>query len=189
MNTEDFDKVLAEFAEEVNLAAKRTLGSRKIGKNRSYGVASRSLQKSLTYQIKDGQVAFGSPLPYAAFIHWGVNGTRKNRGAPFSYKYENPSRKHVDSIVQWMKDKPVRLQAVGGGFIKKKGPRGGDRVRSAAYLIARSIKRNGIAGLRYYSVALESIVPQYTDKLGEALAQDLVKSLSFKVGNLTIKPK
>lgn len=189
MKTEDFDKVLAEFAEEVNLAAKRTLGSRRIGKNRTYGVASRSLQKSLDYKISDGKVSFGSPLPYAAFIHWGVNGTRKNRNAPFSFKYENPSHKHVDSIVQWMKDKPVRLQAVGGGFIKKKGPRGGDRFRSAAFLIARSIKRKGIAGLRYYAVALESIVPQYTDKLGEALAQDLVKSLSFKVGNLTIKAK
>ena len=51
MKTPDFNKVLKEFAEEVNLAAKRTLGSRKIGKNRSYGVASRSLQKSLEYKI------------------------------------------------------------------------------------------------------------------------------------------
>jgi hypothetical protein len=99
VKTEDFDKVLAEFAEEVNLAAKRTLGSRRIGKNRTYGVASRSLQKSLDYKISDGKVSFGSPLPYAAFIHWGVNGTRKNRNAPFSFKYENPSRKHVDSGV------------------------------------------------------------------------------------------
>ena len=88
-----------------------------------------------------------------------------------------------------MKDKPVRLQAVGGGFIKKKGPRGGDRVRSAAYLIARSIKRKGIEGLRYYTVALESIVPQYQAELGQALAQDLLRSLDFKSGNITIKPK
>ena len=182
MNTEDFDKVLAEFAEEVNLAAKRTLGSRKIGKNRSYGVASRSLQKSLTYQIKDGQVAFGSPLPYAAFIHWGVNGTRKNRQAPFSYKQKQPP---IDAVLKWMKAKPIRVRDKNGKFIKATE----SRLRSAAYLIGRSIKRNGIPGLRYYAVALESIVPQYTDKLGEALAQDLVKSLSFKVGNLTIKPK
>ena len=189
MNLADFEKVLGRFAEDVNNAAKRELGSRRIGKNRSYGVASRSLQKSLTYQIKGGRVSFGSPLPYAAFIHWGVNGTRKNRNAPYSFKYENPSRKHVDAIEQWMKVKPVRLQAVGGGFIKKKGPKGGDRVRSAAFLIARSIKRKGIVGLRYYSVALESIVPQYRDELGEALAQDLLKSLSFTSGNITVRPK
>lgn len=189
MKLADFEKVLARFADDVNNAAKRELGSRRIGKNRSYGVASRSLQKSLTYKLKGGRVSFGSPLPYAAFIHWGVNGTKKNQNAPYSFRYENPSRKHVDAIEQWMKDKPVRLQAVGGGFIKKKGPRGGDRFRSAAYLIARSVKRKGIVGLRYYSVALETIVPQYREELGEALAQDLVKALSFTAGNITVRPK
>lgn len=185
----NFERILTEFAEETRDAARRELGSRTIGKNRTYGVATRALQKSLTFSVKGGSVTFGSPLPYAGFMHWGVNGTRKNRNAPYSFKYENPSRKHVDSIVQWMKDKPVRLQAVGGGFIKKKGPRGGDRVRSAAYLIARSIKRKGIEGLRYYTVALESIVPQYREELGQALAQDLLRSLEFKSGNITIKPK
>lgn len=189
MKLTDFEKVLDRFADDVNNAAKRELGSRRIGKNRSYGVASRSLQKSLTYKIKGGRVSFGSPLPYAAFIHWGVNGTRKNQNAPYSFRYENPSRKHVDAIEQWMKDKPVRLQAVGGGFIKKKGPRGGDRFRSAAFLIARSIKRKGIVGLRYYTVALESIVPQYQVELGEALTQDLLRSLSFTSGNITVRPK
>ena len=184
-----FEAILQEFAEETRDAARRELGSRTIGKNRNYGVATRRLQKSLTFSIKGGSVSFGSPLPYAGFLHWGVNGTRKNRNAPYSFKYENPSSKHVDSIVQWMKDKPVRLQAVGGGFIKKKGPRGGDRVRSAAFLIARSIKRKGIEGLRYYTVALESIVPQYREELGQALAQDLLRSLEFKSGNITIKPK
>lgn len=185
-----FEEVLRSFAEDVNNAAKRELGSRRIGRNRSYGVTSRrSLQKSLSYKIGEGRVAFGSPLPYAGFLHWGVNGTRKSQGAPYSYRFETPSRKHVDSIVQWMKNKPVRLQAVGGGFIKKKGPRGGDRVRSAAYLIARSVKRKGIVGLRYYNVALESVLPQYQAELGEALALDLMKSLDFKAGNITIKTK
>ena len=56
-------------------------------------------------------------------------------------------------------------------------------------MIARSIKRNGIHGLKYYSVALESIVPQFSDKLGEALAKDLISSLSFKTGNITVNPK
>ncbi len=51
-----FEQILKDFAEDVNNAAKRTLGSRKIGKNRSYGVASRSLQKSLEYKISDGKV-------------------------------------------------------------------------------------------------------------------------------------
>ena len=178
----EFEKILKDFAEEVNLAAKRELGSRKIGKNRSYGVASRSLQKSLEYKISGGRVSFGSPLPYAAFIHWGVNGTRKNRNAPYSFRSKQPP---MEPILQWMKAKPVRLRDASGKFVKQTE----SRLRSAAFLIARSIKRKGIEGLRYYTVALESIVPQYREELGQALAQDLLRSLEFKSGNITIKPK
>jgi len=179
----EFEKILKDFAEEVNLAAKRELGSRKIGKNRSYGVASRSLQKSLEYKISGGRVSFGSPLPYAAFIHWGVNGTRKNRSAPYSYRNEN--KLPIPAILEWMKVKPVRLRDKDGRFVKATE----SRLRSAAFLIARSIKRNGIEGLRYYEAALEAQVPKFQTKLGEALAQDLLKSLEFKSGNITVKPK
>lgn len=177
-----FDKVLKDFAEDVNNAAKRTLGSRTIGKNRSYGVASRSLQKSLEYKIGGGKVSFGSPLPYAAFIHWGVNGTHKNRKAPFSYRQKQPP---TDAIRQWMKVKPVRLRDKNGQFIKQTE----SRLQSAAFLIARSIKRNGIHGLRYYEVALETMMPKYSKKFSEALAQDFVRDMTFKTGNITIKPK
>jgi len=183
MNLADFEKVLGRFAEDVNNAAKRELGSRRIGKNRSYGVASRSLQKSLTYKLKGGRVSFGSPLPYAAFIHWGVNGTRKNQNAPYSFRNEN--KLPVPAILEWMRAKPVRLRDASGKFVKQTE----SRLKSAAFLIARSIKRKGIVGLRYYSVALETIVPQYREELGEALAQDLVKALSFTAGNITVRPK
>lgn len=177
-----FEQILKDFAEDVNNAAKRTLGSRKIGKNRSYGVASRSLQKSLTYTIRDGKVSFGSPLPYAAFIHWGVNGTNKNRNAPFSYRQKQPP---TDAIRKWMKVKPIRVRDKDGRFVKATE----SRLQSAAFLIARSIKRNGIHGLRYYEVALETVVPQYNKKLGEALAQEFVKDMKFKTGNITIRSK
>ena len=194
MKKEDFDKVFEEFADEVNLAAKRELGVRKIGRNRSYGVASRTLQKSLEYSIGDGSVRFGSSVPYAAFLHWGVNGTRTRQpGAPYSFKYENPSKSHVDSIYDpknpqgsWMTKKPVRLRQQGTGRFRRQTPA---LLRSVAWLIARSIKRNGIVGLRYYSVALESMLPQYQDKLGEALANDIVKSFEFTSGNITFKIK
>ena len=184
-----FEQILKDFAEDVNNAAKRTLGSRTIGKNRSYGVASRSLQRSLEYKISDGKVSFGSPLPYAAFIHWGVNGTRKKRQAPFSFRYENPSKEHQKAIRKWMSDKNIRPRGKNGQFIAKIGPKGGDRVGSAAYLIARAIKRKGIAGLRYYEVALETMIPEYSLKLGEALARDLARDMSFTVGSFTFRPK
>jgi hypothetical protein len=178
----EFEKVLDRFADDVNNAAKRELGSRRIGKNSNYGVASRSLQKSLTYSISDGRVSFGSPNPSAPFIHWGVNGTRKKRGAPYSYTTKQPP---VDAVLKWMKVKPVRLRNESGQFIKQTP----SRLRSAAFLIARSIKEKGIEGLRYYVVALETIVPKYVEEMGSAVVSDILKSLTFEAGNIKIKTK
>ena len=182
MELKEFEKVLDRFADDVNNAAKRELGSRRIGKNRNYGVASRSLQKSLTYSISDGRVSFGSPNPSAPFIHWGVNGTRKKRGAPYSYTTKQPP---VDAVLKWMKVKPVRLRSESGQFIKQTP----SRLRSAAFLIARSIKEKGIEGLRYYVVALETIVPKYVEEMGSAVVSDILKSLTFEAGNIKIKTK
>ena len=63
------DKVFNEFAEEWRLAAMRNLGSRRIGKNNSYGATrSRKLAKSLFVKSVGGEIVAGSPLPYAKFI-------------------------------------------------------------------------------------------------------------------------
>lgn len=190
MNREDFDKVLAEFAEDVNNAAKRQLGSRKIGRNTSYGVSTfkagaDTLQRSLTYKIDGEAITFSSPKPYAAFIHWGVNGTRKTQGAPFSYKSENPSREHVESMKVWIKAKRIKPRDADGRFIESTPA----RIRSLAFVLGRAVKRKGIVGLRYYVTAMETTLPQYAARLGDALAKDLAKALQFKAGNITFKLK
>ena len=176
------NEALHEMAEEINFAAKRELGSRKIGKNRNYGVASGALQRSLTFEVKEGRVIFGSPLPYARFIHWGVNGTHKQRGAPYSYRNKMPP---IDAILKWMKVKPVRLRDSSGKFIKQTP----QALRSAAFLIARSIKRNGIQGLFYYNEAVKAQTPIFRKKFGDAVVKDVFKQLEFRVGNITIKSK
>ena len=56
-------------------------------------------------------------------------------------------------------------------------------------MIARSIKRNGIAGLFYYQGAMEKQAPRFRKKFGEAVVNDVFASFNFKVGNITIKPK
>lgn len=182
MKLDALNEVLHEMAEEINLAAKRELGSRKIGKNRNYGVASGALQRSLTFEVGEGRVVFGSPLPYARFIHWGVNGTHRKRGAPYSYRNKMPP---IDAILQWMKVKPVRLRDSQGKFVKQTP----QALRSAAFLIARSIKRNGIQGLFYYTEAVEAQAPKFRKKFGDAIVKDVFKQFQFKVGNITIKSK
>lgn len=177
-----FEAVLKEFANETTLAAKRNLGSRKIGKNRTYGVASRRLQKSLTFDIKGGSVSFGSPVAYAGFVHWGVNGTQKNHGSPYSYTTKQPP---IDPILKWMRAKPVRLRDKGGQFVEQTE----SRMRSAAFNIARAIKRNGMPGVKYWTEAYETIFPKYAQKLAEAQAEDFALQLKEKIGTLTLTAK
>lgn len=183
----EFDKALKIFAAEVNNNAKKVLGRRTIGKNKTYGEASGKLRKSLAFKVtKSGKVTevkFGSPLKYAAFIHWGVNGTNRNRNAPYSYSNKQPP---TAAILKWMRLKPVRLRDASGKFVRQTD----SAMRSAAFNIARSIKRNGIAGLRYYEKAYKETLPKATAKLGEAFVKDLSAKLFADVGNyknITIK--
>ncbi len=88
------DKAWIEFAEEVVNASKRELGTKRIGKNPRYGVATRTLQRSLTFKLGKTQgkvdsiqlTASGKAKSYAAFVHWGVNGNQVRHGSPFSYR-------------------------------------------------------------------------------------------------------
>ena len=182
----NYEAILEEFARETTLAAKRELGSRRIGRNRSYGVATRELQKSLRFNIKGSRVSFGSPLDYAGFVHWGVNGTERSRSAPYSYKYPNPSEKHVKAILQWMSDKPVRLQKPGGKGFARQTPAA---LKSAAYLIARAIKRNGVPGVKYWTEAYDTMWPRYAQKIAEAKAEDVALEIAANIGGITIKAK
>jgi|TARA_R100000479_G_scaffold145757_1_gene81203 hypothetical protein len=182
----NYEAILEEFARETTLAAKRELGSRRIGRNRSYGVATRELQKSLRFNIKGSRISFGSPLDYAGFVHWGVNGTNRSRSAPYSYKFPNPSEKHVQAIRQWMRDKPVRLQKPGGkGFARQTEA----ALQSAAYLIARAIKRNGVPGVKYWTEAYDTMWPRYAQKIAEAKAEDVALEIAANIGGITIKAK
>ena len=188
----NFERILKEFAQETRDAAKRNLGSRTIGKNKTYGVASRALQKSLTFSIAGGSVRFGSPLPYAGFLHWGVNGTHKKHGSPYSYTTKQPP---VGAIMEWMEAKGVRLRDANGQFIsqqKYKSKRTGktiDPVRNAAFGIARGIKRKGIKGVKYWTEAYETMYPRYAQKLAEAKAEDVELQISAQIGNITATAK
>jgi len=178
----NYEAILEEFARETTLAAKRELGSRRIGRNRSYGVATRKLQRSLTFSITGSRVTFGSPLPYAGFVHWGVNGTDRSHGSPYSYKKKQPP---TDVILQWMRNKPVRLRAGNGRFARQTP----SALKSAAYLIARAIKRNGVPGVKYWTEAYETMWPRYAQKIAEAKAEDVALQLEAIVGGITIKAK
>jgi hypothetical protein len=175
-----YEKALLKYAQDLNQAAMRVLGRRTIGKNKTYGEASGALRKSLKFELKGGKIMFGSPLPYSQFIYWGVNGTEKRRGSPFSYGSKQPP---MDAIKKWMRVKPLRLRDAKGSFVSqqtkvnKKTGKKTDPMDGPAFLIARSIKKKGIAGLKYYEKAFDETYKKAQKKLSEALAEDLFDEL------------
>tara|TARA_R110000787_G_scaffold55416_2_gene127925 strand:+ start:620 stop:1171 length:552 start_codon:yes stop_codon:yes gene_type:complete len=178
----NYDAALKKYAELLTNAAKRTLGNRTIGKNKTYGKASGKLQKSLTFQIDGDTVMFGSPEPSAQFIYWGVNGTQKGRGSPFSYGSKQPP---ISAIRGWMKTKPIRLRDAKGGFVKQDEA----GLNSAAFLIGRAIKMKGIASLKYFDIAYKETIGKASNKLGEAFAKDLFSHFERKIGTIKLTSK
>ena len=183
----DFNKLLIELSNDILKSAKRHLGGRRIGKNKNYGVASGQLKRSLSYRIRVRgndikEVTFGAKgkaEKYAPFIHFGVNGTQKNQKSPFTFRKQPPS----SVFVKWIKQKGIRLRDEKGRFKKQSA----SNIKSAAYLMARSVKRRGIVGLRFYEKAYAAVSKRYTKKLGQAVANDFAGLLNAKLGNITIK--
>ena len=174
-NNKDFPtfmKTWHDFGEAMNLAAKRNLGSRRIGKNKHYGEATGTLRRSLSVRMEGpegGTMIFHAKPPadsYAKFIHEGVNGTIRKHGSPYSYSTKAPP---IDAIRRWMKVKPVRLRNKDGQFIEQTE----SRLNSAAYGIAQGIKRNGITGLKYYQLAYESTWSRWSDRLADSMMEDI----------------
>lgn len=180
-----FNEVLLAFAEDIVKSARRHIGGRRIGKNKNYGVATGKLKRSLSYKIRVRgneirEVTFGSKAKHAPFLHWGVNGTQKNQKSPFfNFRKQPPS----SVFIPWIKAKGIKLRDKKGRFKKQTE----SSMNSLAFLIARSVKRKGIVGLRFYEKAYTAVSARYSEKFGEAVVQDLQEKLKLKLGNITIK--
>ena len=180
----EFIKVWHEFGVSMNLAAKRELGTRRIGKNRRYGEATGTLRRSLSVRIVGGamggtQIFYAKPPAdsYARFISEGVNGTIKKHGSPYSYGSKAPP---IAAIREWMKVKPVRLRDKNGQFIEQTEA----RLNSAAFGIAQGIKKNGIVGVKYYERAYDLMWPRWQDKLYDAMQSDIETQMMKELGLL-----
>ena len=185
------DRAWIEFAEEVVDASRRELGTKRIGKNPRYGVATRTLQRSLAFKFRYGKTgvksielyARGKAGQYAAFIHWGVNGNVVRRGSPFSYTTKQPP---TEAVREWMRVKPVRLRdPKTGAYIKQSE----SKLNSAAFLIARSIKRKGIPGVRYFVNGFDWAIKRKGDLLAKAVGNSFVEKLVAKTSPVSVTMK
>jgi len=86
-----------------------------------------------------------------------------------------------------MKAKPIRLRDKDGQFIKQTEA----RLNSAAFMIGRAIKKNGIPGLFYYTKALLETIPKWRNIFGTAVIADFLNQLKAQLkgrdGNIDIQ--
>jgi hypothetical protein len=184
-------KVLDEFGAEAVQRAMRNLGaSRTIDGKKARRVASGRLKNSLTYGLwkkgakdivyfttdsKDTQV-------YADFIEKGVNGYERNRDAPYSFKKGGGGKKYgkgelgpmAQAIYEWMRIKPIKLRNTSGRFIKSEE----EERKRVAIIIAGSIRKKGIAGIRYFGEAIENTLEDFGPQFTEALNLEIQSRLT-----------
>lgn len=144
--------ILKQIADEIieraqlNLGVYRTVRGRDGKSRKRRAVSSGNLQKSLNYTIRSSknnfQIKFGASGEAANYFRVVNDG----RGAG---KRQPP----VESIVKWMKQKPIRLRNE-KGFVKQTE----QGIRSVAFTIAKSIGKNGIAPYPYYTDAIDHVL-------------------------------
>lgn len=164
----NYERAIQEMCDDVIERAQRNIGAtRTIRGKRRRRVSTGNLKNSLRYKLKrrsDGaNVVFDAKG--SASKYWDVieRGRRPNKKPP-----------PIDAIVDWMKKKPIRLQAKGGGFIKSTP----QAQRAAAYLIARAIGKRGIEGIHFYEEAIQAAIEDWGPRLEAAMAQDIQEKLN-----------
>lgn len=153
------------------LTTERRLYGRKVKRR-----ASGELSRSLTYEVKGRKLRFfakGKAGEYASFIHYGVNGTNYHYGAPFSYKQKMPP---IEPIMQWMKAKGVRLRKV----VSRNGVKVNTFVKdtpenrkSAAFAIAKGVKKRGIAPTPFFDMAVREVMEREEKVIEEAINKEI----------------
>jgi hypothetical protein len=157
---------LKVFAEDVVDRAGRNVGAtRRInGKTRRY-VSTGNLRNSLTYNIRDNKkgkmyvkfFAKGTAAQYADIIESG-----RTPGAKMP---------PVDAIKKWIMVKPLRLRDLKTGAFTKMTPA---KIDSAAFLIARSISKKGIKGIRYFEEALQDVIDDTGDDFFDSFISNVI---------------
>ena len=174
MELRETRKVVKEFAafavEEAKgeLRLTRTIRGRKVKR-----VSSGNLESSLASKVRvtKGRTvvdfyAKGSAGKYADFVEQGVSGTKVKMKTPYSFKSKFAN---IGAIEKWIRTKPVRLRDKNGRFKEMSDK----NIRSAAFVMARSIAEKGIVGIQYFQKGIDIALNKYDDKLADALVNDI----------------
>lgn len=170
MRFENLQSELEKFGKFVIQQSRSNLTKKK--KN----VSSR-LYKELSYDLKTSKNSFSLSFEmpaYGLFQDKGVSGVKKKYNTPFSYKGNMPP---TEDILKWVKAKNLRFRN------KKTGKFSKGTQKSLAFLIARSIFRNGIKPSLFFTRPFELGFKKIPDELVEAFALDFDNFIDFTTKN------
>jgi hypothetical protein len=144
------------------------------------------LYKSISYKVVSDGDTFTLQfymLNYGAFVDKGVSGNKKIQeyttwdkrkiASPFQYKSKGPP---IDIISKWIKMRGIKPEGTGRGRSKKTG----QYISGLAYLISRSIKRDGIKSLSFFQRPLGLAMETFGKDLLGSVKEDILNTLNNK---------
>jgi len=171
MKTDNIEKYLNSFGKQVVAQSKTTLNYKKKG--------STNLENSITFKVVTEADGFSVQFymdSYGTFVDKGVSGTKTKRtfkdyksktiSSPYKYTTKQPPSRVLD---KWIVKKGIAPRDEKGRFISRK---------SISFLIARSIKRNGIQGISFFQKPLGLGLKQFGKDLLENVKEDIIEGLT-----------
>ena len=177
----DMEKLLSEYIEKF-------LGEAADNLNKTNSVTTGNLVDSLNFEIKskrNGYTINFTALDYYKFVDKGVRGagrSLKNNTSPYKFKFLNPSKSHVTAIEKWiirnrLVSRVSDIQKYGATKRESKsiGPTKGRK--GLAYVIAKSIKNDGLYATNFWSDAFEKTFADFGVKMSAALGKTITVNL------------
>ncbi len=165
----EIQKELERFRDYVVSQSKRNLS--RLKKN-----SSKKLYNSIKGNVKamPNSISIQFTMEdYGVFQDAGVSGTKKKYNTPYSYKSKMPPAKAFD---KWIVRKGIAPRKSGGQFASRK---------SLAFLIARSVYRNGIKPSLFFTKPFEAAYKRLPEELVEKYGLDALKLFNQQIDQIT----
>jgi hypothetical protein len=177
----DMEKLLAGYIKKFLNAAADNL-------NKNQSVTTGNLLDSLNFNIESTKAGYTinfTALDYYKFVDKGVRGagaSLKNKTSPYKFKFITPSKSHIAAIEKWITKNNLTATA---RDVNKYGRTGRERKatdpaedkQSLAYIIAKSIKRNGLKATNFWTDAFDDTFKDFGVKMSEALGKTITVNL------------
>jgi hypothetical protein len=170
MEKSEVQKALERFRDHVVSISKRNLTNKQ--KN-----SSKKLYNSIQGKVKANPNSFEIEFTmedYGVFQDAGVSGTKKKYNTPYSYKSKMPPPKAFD---KWLVKKGIAPRD-NGRFTSRK---------SLAFLIARSVYRNGIKPSLFFTKPFEAAYKNLPQELIDKYGLDAIELFNEQIDEIIRK--